>query len=108
RKADSARGIDKSAAPGFQHLLQVHAETQRHYRGLQQEPCERPSRRKWVREAEPESYSEGQRNRRRNQPAARKDECQKKNYFDCRAASAAVRDALRRHELIVSHPPLVL
>ena len=35
-EGDAHRGVEKSAAAGLQHLLQVHAEAQAHHRGLQQ------------------------------------------------------------------------
>src|ERR1700688_1464656 len=70
RKRNSQRSVNKSAAPSFDNLVQVHSEPQCHHGHLEQDPC-RASAEMWIRmpNAEPENNSQTQRYGRRD-PAA--------------------------------------
>src|SRR5215470_19463509 len=82
RKRDSQKGIEKSAFPRFQYLMQIHPETKRHNRGLQQEFRERFAvggiR---VRNRKSKNNSRAQRNGRRNKSRGRQNQQNEKNYF---------------------------
>src|SRR5213594_3718662 len=82
RKGNSHRGVNESAAAGFQNFVQIHPEAERHHRTLQQ--CARNAAAfvdVRMREAETKKNSDGQSDRWGKQSRQGKRESENKNNF---------------------------